>query len=232
MRRTFQRNIAGYDGYYEESDSLHLGANSISLLVILCISATIVFDSDYLHWSYLKGLNNDLSFFIGLFSILFGLGFYHYWHLGEKSAYYLHVARMSSAPRDTIILFGYRGYTFGVGYQANVDTVEFPALMRKIFCVVILFNIALVTLDNSGFEKIRALPSAFEPLKTDFCPEDDEGFDTTTVPEGCELIIRAYKLGYAKELGICEPKKIEPENMHVCEKRRIDEPYLHCWSVR
>jgi hypothetical protein len=44
------------------------------------------------------------------------------------------------------------------------------------------------------------------------------------------LIIRAHKLGYAKDLGICEPKKIDPKKMQVCRKRRSDEPYLHYMS--
>jgi len=222
----------GYGEYYEDPDSLHLGSNSLGLLIVLSISLFIVFKSDYLHWSYLKGLNEDLSFFIGLFSILFGMGFYHYWHLGERSVYYLLVARTPATPRDTIILFEYRGYAVGVGHQLNVETVELPAVVRKIICVAILFNIALITLDNSGFEKIRELPSEFEPLQSDFCPENDDGFNTKTIPEGCELITRAYKLGYAKDLGICEPNKIDPEKLQVCQKRRIDEPYLHYMSRR
>ena len=97
-------------------------------------------------------------------------------------------------------------------------------------CVVILFNIALVTLDNSGFQKLKTLPSEFETAETEFCPPEDEDIDSTSVPEGCELIIRAHKLGYAKDLGICDPQKIDPGKMQVCQKRRLDEPYLHYMS--
>jgi len=230
MRTRFENNINGYGEDYDDSARLHLGANSISLFIILCISIIIAFESDYLHWSYLKGLDTDLSFFIGLFSIIFGISFFHYWRLGERSAYYLHVATTPIAPKDTIILFNYKGYAFGVGYQANVNTIEFPAMVRKIICVLILFNIALVTLDNSGFEKIKTLPSAFAPSESEFCPEEDESLDSATISEGCELIVRAHKLGYAKDLGACEPKKIDPEKMQVCQKRRSDEPYLHYMS--
>jgi hypothetical protein len=227
MRTGINKNIVGYGDYENESNSFRLGANSISLFLILCTSVAVAFNLDYLHWSYLKGLNDDLAFFIGLFSIIFGMGFYHYWRLGERSTYYLHIIQVSAAPKNTIVLFNYKGYAYGVGYQPNVNTVEFPAVFRKIICVGILFNVALVTLDNSGFEKIRALPSVFAPSKSEFCSEDNDSLDTTTVPVGCELIIRAYKLGYAKNLGICEPKKIDPEEMKVCRKRRSDEPYLH-----
>lgn len=227
MTSRIDKNIIGYGDYDEEAESLHLGANSISLFLILCVCVIVAFKLDYLQWSYLKGLNEDLAFFIGLFSIIFGMGFYNYWRLGERSSYYLNIARTPTVPKDTIVLFEYKGYTCGVGYQPNTKTLEFPPLVRKVICVGILFNVALVTLDNSGFEKIKSLPSAFEPSTSEFCPEDDDGLDTTTIPAGCELIIRAYKLGYAKNLGACEPKKIDPEKMQVCRKRRYDEPYLH-----
>jgi hypothetical protein len=230
MRNRIAKDIIGSSEYYDDSDGIHLGATSIVLFLVLSISAVSIFKSDYLHWSYLRGLNNDLSFFIGFFSIIFGIGFYHYWRLGEKSAYYLNIARAFSIPDDTIILFSYKGYTFGVGHQSNVETVEFPAIVRKIICMIILFNIALVTFDNSGFEKLRTMPSEFTPSKSEYCPENDETLDSAAIPQGCELIIRAYKLGYAKDLGICEPKKIDPEKMQVCSKRRADEPYLHYMS--
>ena len=230
MRTRFKKDTIGNDEDYDDSGSLHLGANSIGLFIILSISLIIAFKSDYLHWNYLKGLNTDLSFFIGLFSIIFGISFFHYWRLGEKSVYYIDIARTPYTPKDTIILFDYKGYAFGVGYRGYVDTIEFPAIVRKIICVIILFNIALVTLDNSGFEKLRTLPSEFASSKSEFCPEEEEGFDSTIIPEGCELIIRAHKLGYAKDLGVCEPRKIEPEKMQVCQKRRSDEPYLHYMS--
>jgi len=44
------------------------------------------------------------------------------------------------------------------------------------------------------------------------------------------LIVRAHKLGYAKNLGVCEPEKVDPDKMKVCEKRREDEPYFHHMS--
>jgi len=230
MRTRLEKDIIGHGEYFDDAARLHFGANSISLFLIMFISVVIAFNLDYLNGSYLKGLDTELSFFIGLFSVLFGISFYHYWRLGEKSVYYLSVSTTPYTPKDTIILFNYKGYAVGVGYQANVDILELPGLVRKLICVGILFNVALVTLDNSGFEKLRTLPSEFAPSTSDFCPEEDDSADSEIIPEGCELIIRAHKLGYAKDLGVCEPKKIDPEKMQVCQKRRSDEPYLHYMS--
>ena len=82
-------------------------------------------------------------------------------------------------------------------------------------------------MDNSRFEKLINLPSVVLDDSSDYCNEDKDQFTTTAVPEGCELIIRAYKLGYAKDLGECEPKKVEQKDLQICIKRRQDEPYFH-----
>ncbi len=226
----YERDIIGYEAGDSDSIRLHLGTNSLVLFLVLCISTVVAYESDYLNWNYLRGLNTELSFFVGLFSIIFGLGAYQFWKLGERSAYYIHLLQDVEMPRDAITIFNYKGFSFGVGNQTNVDAIEFSPIMQKIFCVVVLFNIALVTLDNSGFNKLKTLPTQFESAESEFCPENDDEFDSESVPEGCELIIRAHKLGYAKDLGICEPGKIDPEKMQICRKRRLDEPYLHYMS--
>ncbi|WP_455200552.1 hypothetical protein [Kaarinaea lacus] len=226
----YARDIIGYDAGSSDSVRLHLGTNSLALFLVLCISIVFAYESDYLNWSYLRGLNTELSFFIGLFSIIFGIGIYHFWKLGERSVYYLHLVQDVEMPKDAITIFNYKGLAFGIGNRVDVNAIEFSPIMQKMFCVIIFFNIALVTLDNSGFEKIKTLPSQFATSEADFCPDNDEDIYGESVPEGCELIIRAHKLGYAKDLGICEPKKIDPEKMQVCQKRRLDEPYLHYMS--
>ena len=226
----YERDIIGYDASNSDSIRLHLGTSSLVLFLVLCISTAVAYGSDYLNWSYLKGLSSELSFFIGLFSITFGIGVYHFWKLGERSLYCIHLVPDVGMPKDAIVIFNYKGVAFGVGNQANVDAIEFSPIMQKIICIVIFFNIALVTFDNSGFDKLKTLPAEFETSESEFCPENDEDIESASIPEGCELIIRAHKLGYAKDLGICEPKKIDPEKMQVCQKRRSDEPYLHYMS--
>ena len=226
----YERDIIGYDASNSDSVRLHLGTNSLIVFLFLCISTVIAYESDYLNWSYLRGLSNELSFFIGLFSIIFGIGVFNFWKLGQRSVYYIHLVQDVELPKDAITIFKYKGVALGIGNQVNVGAIEFSPILQRILCIVILFNIALVTFDNSGFDKLKTLPAEFETSETEFCPENDEDIDSASVPEGCELIIRAHKLGYAKELGICEPKKIDPEKMKVCEKRRVDEPYLHYMS--
>jgi len=209
---------------------LHLGTNSIFLGLALVICIFISFRSDVLHFDYLKGLNHDLAFFIGLFSIIFGVTFYKFWRIGEKSIYTIHLVKTRYMPRVANVIFVYKDFSFGISSRIKTHSSELSATLRKVFCVGIFFNLALITLDNGGFNKLARFPSEIMQSKTDYCPTDEEEADNAPPVEGCELIIRAYKLGYAKDLGICEPEKIDPSKMKVCEKRRQDEPYFHHMS--
>ena len=69
---------------------LHFGTNSISVVLLFIVCLILAIKYDVLDWDYMKGLNHDLSFFIGFFSILLGVGFYKFWRLGEKSLYSFH----------------------------------------------------------------------------------------------------------------------------------------------
>lgn len=203
------------------------GTNSIGLTLVLFICFVISFRADALNWHYLKGINHDLSFFIGLFSTLFGIGFYYFWKLGEKSVYTIHFVKTKFMPKGANVLFVYKDFSFGISSQVKTKSVELSRIVRQIFCVGIFLNLALITLDNGRFFKLKNFPSEILESKTGYCPAKDESMEDAPPKEGCELIIRAYKLGYAKNLGVCEPEKIDAAKMKICEKRREGEPYFH-----
>jgi hypothetical protein len=209
---------------------LHLGTNSIFISLILLVCIVISYKSDVLNWSYLKGINDDLSFFIGLFSILFGVGFYTFWQLGEKSVYTIHLAKNEFMPKGVNTIFSNDNFSFGISSRIKTKSSEFSSIVREIFCIGIFCNLALITLDNGGFDKLISFPSEIMQSSSGYCPVKDENAEEAPPKEGCELIIRAYKLGYAKNLGICEPETIDPDKMEICEKRREDEPYFHHMS--
>ena len=208
---------------------LHLGTNSIILALGFFVCLYIALETDVLNWSYLKGVNSDLSFFIGLFSIILGIGSYSYWKLGEKSVYTFHFAKSKFLPRDVNIIFAWKNFCFGVSSHIKTKSVELPSFVRAIFCIGIFFNLAIVTLDNGAFNKLIKYPFEILQSNLDYCPEE-KNIENIPAMEGCELIVRAYKLGYAKDLGLCESKKIDPQKLEICKKRRSDEPYLHYMS--
>ena len=203
------------------------GTNSLGLTLVLFICFIISFRADVLNWNYLKGINHDLSFFIGLFSTLFGIGFYYFWKLGEKSVYTIHFVKTNFMPKGGNVIFDYKGFSFGISSQVKTKSVELSRTARKVFCVGIFLNLALITLDNGRFIKLKNFPSEIMESKTGYCPVKDESLEDAPPKEGCELIIRAFKLGYAKDLGVCEPEEIDPAKMKICEKRREGEPYFY-----
>ena len=207
---------------------LHIGTNSLSLVLVLLICLITAYKIDVLNWSYLKGINNDLSFVIGLFSIILGVGFYNFWQLGNKSLYTLHYTKTKYIPEGVNILFTYKSFSFAISNKTKVksNTAELPSVIRQILSITIFLSFAIIILDNGEFDKLKKFPSKILQAEGKFCPNSEDAIDAPP-KAGCELIIRAYKLGYAKDLGICEPKKIDPEKLEVCQKRRDDEPYLH-----
>lgn len=210
---------------------LHIGTNSLSLVLVLLICLITAYKIDVLNWSYLKGISNDLSFVFGLFSIILGVGFYNFWQLGKNSLYTLHYTKTKYMPEGVNIIFTYKSFSFAISNKTKVkaNTVELPAIIRQVLSISIFLIFAIIVLDNGEFDKLKKFPSEILQAKGDFCPNSEDALDAPP-KEGCELIIRAYKLGYAKDLGICEPNKIDPKKLKVCQKRREDEPYLHYMS--
>jgi hypothetical protein len=70
-----------------------------------------------------------------------------------------------------------------------------------------------------------------------YCPEPEKEEKPTVDPNapGCELVRRAYALGYAQSLGDCAPKKkqrLSAESKFVCTRRQRDEPMAHyAWRL-
>jgi len=232
FRARLESNIDAHDSSANESKynfiRLHLGTNSLGLALAFSIVTVIAFEYDVLKWNYLKGINHDLSFFIGMFSIILGVGFYNFWKLGDKSVYVLHFTKSSIMPRGVNRIFDHKGLSFGVSGKIKLkkNVFELSSVIRQVLCIGIFLNLSLITLGNAGFDKLKRYPTEILQTKSDYC-EDEEDIINAPPKEGCELIVRAFKLGYAKDLGVCEPKKLDPEKLEVCHKRRKDEPYFH-----
>lgn len=209
---------------------LHLGANSIFLVAFLLVCVYAAVNLDLLEWDYLKGLDQNLSFLLGFFSILLGLGIFNFWKMGGKSSYTLHFINAEFIPRDANIIYDGKDLSFAISRLARIKPKELPAFLRALICIVICFCLSLITLDNVGYKKLLQFPSDALQSASDYCPEKEDSEIDAQPIAGCELIVRAYKLGYAKDLGPCEAKKVAVEKLQICRKRRTDEPYLHYMS--
>lgn len=227
-KNDFERHSSRLNAARYNNVNYHLGTNSLGLSLVFIICAIVTLRSDVLNLSYLRGLNDDLTFFMGFFSIIMGVGFYSFWRLGEKSVYSFHLTKSSAMPAGANVLYSNDVLSFAISNRARVRvaTSELPSMVRQLLSIGIFISLALLTLGNSEFNRLKQFPAEVMASDSGYCPTKEEA-ENAPPKQGCELIIRAYKLGYAKDLGICEPEQVDPEKMQVCEKRRRDEPYLH-----
>ncbi|WP_144394680.1 hypothetical protein [Pleionea sediminis] len=210
--------------------NINVGTNSIVILLIVFGLLLLAYRSDVLNLDYLKSLNQSLSFFIGLFSIILGSVFFKFWSFDRKSKFLLHLTEPKNIPKGSTTLYTKNNLSFAISYLSKVNAQELPLVLRQLGCISIFFLLALITLDNRGFSKVTDLPGEILQTSSDFCPEQLAVVEEQVPKAGCALILKAFELGYAKDLGECEPEKVEVEKLKVCEKRRKEEPYAHYFT--
>ncbi len=120
---------------------------------------------------------------------------------------------------------------------------ELPAFAQRALLFIGIACVAVSALGNHAAAKLAALPGELaSPSPSRYClPKVAAAPAAKAAPApvpieqpGCALVKRAFQLGYAKTLGSCAPKvavatpdapvATKPE---VCERRQLDEPFLH-----
>ena len=121
-----------------------------------------------------------------------------------------------------------------VALSANTDqkALEVPLWLRQslLFCSILLLSIICV--NERTLSLFHNLKNTFDPNPAEYCPENFEAEIkedlAIEVSPACELLFRAYKLGYADSLGDCiKDDDKDPFKMEVCRLRQHDEPFLH-----
>ncbi len=206
----------------------HFGTNSLITLLLLTMCGIAAYSSGRLSLDYIKGLEPSLTFSIGVASTILGFIFCRFWRFDGLSLYSFHFSHYNPYQKNTVEIFRYKSSAFFIAHDTTLPRAELPKSLRKSFCILSFFCITLLCIDNRNFYKLMALPNTLFTSNTEYCPESLEGAGKLAeAPAGCELVIRAFELGYTKDLGQCAPKKLSKEELSVCTQRRIGEPYLH-----
>ncbi|MEM7677465.1 MAG: hypothetical protein AAF449_15810, partial [Myxococcota bacterium] len=201
-----------------------LGAKSMTALVLLAVSTSAAHWLGRLRPDYLAQLSVWAGFAIGAFAILAAETIFHFARLGQPSEHRLRIGR-GALSVERIDPFARAPELNSIRRQ----TLR-RLLMRAIYGTTFLF-IGLITIDNRGVALLSSVEEAFAPPNHSFCLEADEPPPDDPQLAGCELLRRAYALGYAKELGPCAPKAVEAA-VPICDRRQLDEPYLHyAWRL-
>jgi hypothetical protein len=126
---------------------------------------------------------------------------------------------------------------------------ELPSIVQRALLVGVFACLGLATFTADATARIASVPEDLtKPSRAAYClPEEPKPKPQVPTPvvapepppvdqAGCALVKRAFKLGYAKTLGNCAPKtatpvvedkKPEAKKVEVCDRRELDEPFLH-----
>ena len=176
----------------------------------------------------------DALALVGCFGVVVGSLMFHFWRLGEKSGHYVR-STTESVPWDVSEgeVLGARGFRVVVGENREEEAFEFPARVRLAVSVGIAAVLALAATDSRAIEQLGHVSQGATSMASSYCPAEEEEPPKPKQRDpnepGCELVRRAYALGYAKTLGKCAPKADEKvaEARPPCTRRQRDEPLLH-----
>jgi len=124
---------------------------------------------------------------------------------------------------------------------------QLPPAVRTSVYIGIFICVGLFAFDNRRTAMLTDIPERASLSMSRYCKAKKPVIEDDAVPtqvrkvRGCALILRAYRLGYAKKLGPCAPKKIAAKKKAAstpgtpdgaCRDRHKGEPLLHyAWRV-
>lgn len=128
-----------------------------------------------------------------------------------------------------IDLFRIKRLAVFIGENRGPVAYDFPLWFQKLMLIPIFFIFTMFIINSRTIQLISDAYISFKDNKSGYCPpeDDNESNKESEIPPGCELIVRAYELGYSNSLGDCEPKDAVKEEDDICRLRQVDEPFLH-----
>jgi hypothetical protein len=202
-----------------------IGARTVTAVALVAATIVTMWRLERFRTDYWAQLSPWVTFLAGGFAVLAGTLVFVYWRLGERSHSYLRFGEKLPFGDETALL-ARRGRTLVIGRALFVEVVDLPPRVMHAMYVAIVLGIALIGLDNRAVALLREAPTRFTHSSIEYC-KPPEPPRRTPPSQGCKLVERAFKLGYAKSLGSCAPAEAKREATQVCTQRQLDEPYLH-----
>ena len=173
-------------------------------------------------------------FFVGCFAVVVGTMMFRFWRLGEPSRHYFRWASKSAhfggAEEAHFVGGERRRITLG---DNRGEAFDFGPLVHRAVCVAIALLLAVACIDARALGLLDRFQQRSTSPGGSYCPDPDAqpAVADPNVP-GCELMRRAYALGYVKTLGQCAPQKQRAATVAPCTRRQRDEPALHyAWRL-
>ena len=212
-----------------------IGAKTLVTLTLLAAGVVAACVFGVLAPERLASRGFGTLFLVGCFAVVVGTMMFRFWRLGEPSRHYFRWAseraQWNSSPeahfvgteRRRIALGDNRGEAFDLGPRLHL-----------LVCVTLALLLALGCIDARALGLLGRFEQRAGGAASIYCPEPEAEPTSSVDPNapGCELIRRAYALGYAKSLGQCEAHKPRAAASAPCTRRQRDEPALHyAWRL-
>lgn len=213
---------------------MNIGIKTLSCIVVaFCIIQTIIF-SDILSIANLYSYEVMTRYLMGFFTLIAAAIFFNFINLDRPSFLYLGIFRNKTLKRDELEILTFKGVTFSLSKRAVDDIYEWPSWAKKITILLSFFLVFCIAINDSTISLIESLPEKFKESDAAYCKRSDELDEDQVEKLGCKLVLRAYKMGYAKKLGDCgeTAHKNNKGEEEVCKKRQYDEPLLHYTTRR
>jgi hypothetical protein len=207
----------------------NLGVKTIAAIALSAIALSVGVRRGVLDPGYLRHLSPAACFLVAVVAslavALLGVG----WRFGVRSKLGVGLVRGRPALIEP---------------AAASRTLDLPGVVQRLLLTAGFAGVVLAALGNHAAARIVQLPDELgAPAPSEYCmPEPVEPAAPAAAPApaavveqpGCALVIRAFKLGYARSLGSCAPKQAAAPvvattrpKREVCTRRQLDEPYLH-----
>jgi hypothetical protein len=173
-------------------------------------------------------------FVVGCFGVVVGTLMFRFWRLGERSRHYFRWATEEGvwASADETHFLGSQRRRVTIGNNRG-EAFDLPPRAQHLLCVAVALLLALGCIDSRALGLLDRFEHSRTTISSSYCPapEADAPASDPNAP-GCELIRRAFALGYADSLGECAPKKKRASPSALCTRRQLDEPMFHyAWRL-
>jgi|GEM_PF-5042411 len=210
---------------------LEIGLKSLGALCFFIFCFSFSWVMGIYDGVYLKSFRPIVLFLVPAFSVLIIEFFNFFWGLHRKSQNRLLLSRYryDEGSREDLNFVNLNNLQISLGTNSNWNAFEFPLIFIKAFYFFSIVSIFFFFLNNRSFYLLSDFPQKLEIFSHKYCEDIEDKREEKKGDEkvGCDLVKRAYKLGYAKSLGDCEEKELDVSQMKVCKARRRDEPWLH-----
>ncbi|MFK7826621.1 MAG: hypothetical protein AB8G05_20945 [Oligoflexales bacterium] len=205
---------------------MKIGVKSIfCLFIFICLTFVIIYTDFFIFKNLLKYEPITLSL-IGFFTIV-SLSILLHFYGGKDSEVAFSISKHYEIGGGSI-LFYYKGIYFSLLSNRHKVAFDFPLSIQMSFLFLAIFYLNSFTINDRTLMLLSDIGKQFDPSASEYCIKAEKKKKKVDKP-GCELVLRAAKMGLSNKLGDCKPEEDEKSNEsgQVCQLRQLDEPQLH-----